>query len=486
MSEAVHSLNRRAFLRMTAASAGAIGAAGLPLFVGCEAEQPLGPESPTTEHLLRTPRTISANDIKLYTEVGSADLGGGSTSVVWGYRADDEETVAFPGPTIEARRDSRATITLTNSGLSEPTITHWHGMVIDGLGDNRPGNDGHPANAIQPGESFRYDFPIRQRAGMNWYHPHPHQRTGWQVNMGLAGAFIIRDVAEDALGLPSGDRELPLIIRDTELDDAGNISYRPVSHGFQGDVSLVNGVVSPTLQVDREIYRFRVLNGSSARVYRLMLEGGASFLLIGNDGGLLEAAVPISEVDLAPAERLDLLVDFSELDEGGRLTLRDSLAGWDLLEFMGSGRGAGGTMPAVHSSIMPLLPADVGETREFIFEGNSRINGREFEIDRVDFQVPRGQTERWILSAPSDAPHPVHVHASPFQVQSRTGGRGQVFPWETGWKDTVLLENGETVELLVRFDLTGINQQTRATYLMHCHKLEHEDAGMMLNFEVVG
>ncbi len=480
MSDTAHSLSRRGFLRMTAASAGAIGAGAL----GCEDKPPLGPESPTTLRPLRIPSTIGANGVTLNTEVGSADLGAGSSSVVWGYRADSAETVSFPGPTIEARRGGRATITLTNSGLSEPTITHWHGMVIDGLSDDQPGNDGHPANAIQPGESFSYDSPIRQRAGMNWYHPHPHRRTGWQINMGLAGAFLIRDAEEDALGLPSGDREMPLILRDTELDD-GNISYEPVSHGFQGDVGLVNGVRSPTLEVDRDVYRFRVLNGSSARIYRLALEG-KSFLLIGNDGGLLPTGVPLTEVDIAPAERLDLLVDFSELDEGGGLVLRDSLAGWELLGFTGSGRGAGGTMPSVRSQITPLSPADVVETREFIFEGSSQINGREFEMDRVDFQVPRGQTERWILSAPSDAPHPVHAHASPFQIQSRTGGRGQVFPWETGWKDTVLLENGETVELLVRFDLTGINHQTRATYLMHCHKLEHEDAGMMLNFQVVG
>jgi FtsP/CotA-like multicopper oxidase with cupredoxin domain len=109
----------------------------------------------------------------------------------------------------------------------------------------------------------------------------------------------------------------------------------------------------------------------------------------------------------------------------------------------------------------------------------SRINGLEYDINRIDFQVPFGQTELWRFTTNGNAPHPVHVHGASFQVQSRTKGRGTVFPWERGWKDTVLLQDQETVEVLIRFD------QYRDLYLIHCHKLEHEDMGMMSNFEVV-
>jgi FtsP/CotA-like multicopper oxidase with cupredoxin domain len=119
-------------------------------------------------------------------------------------------------------------------------------------------------------------------------------------------------------------------------------------------------------------------------------------------------------------------------------------------------------------------------TREFSFDGMGKINGKEYALNRIDFQVPFGQVERWRFKTGGNAPHPVHVHGASFQVQSRTDGRGNmVFPWEAGWKDTVLLQDRETVEVLVRFD------GYRGLYLMHCHKLEHEDAGMMTNFEVI-
>jgi len=132
---------------------------------------------------------------------------------------------------------------------------------------------------------------------------------------------------------------------------------------------------------------------------------------------------------------------------------------------------------ATLSTITPL--ASPQTTRDFSFDGMSRINGRTYDLDRIDFQVPFGDTELWRFSTAGNAPHPVHVHGASFQVVSRTGGRGRLFPWEQGWKDTVLLEDGETVEILIRFDAF------RSLYVIHCHKLEHEDAGMMANFEVV-
>jgi FtsP/CotA-like multicopper oxidase with cupredoxin domain len=130
------------------------------------------------------------------------------------------------------------------------------------------------------------------------------------------------------------------------------------------------------------------------------------------------------------------------------------------------------------STIVPLAgPSTV--TRSFSFDGMTKINGREYDMHRIDFTVPFGVTERWRFTTNGNAPHPVHVHGASFQVVSRTGGRGRIFPWEGGWKDTVLLEDRETVDVMVRFDAY------RGLYLMHCHKLEHEDMGMMANFEVI-
>jgi FtsP/CotA-like multicopper oxidase with cupredoxin domain len=378
-----------------------------------------------------------------------------------------------------ANRGSSATIQLQNF-LADETITHWHGMTVDDA------NDGHPRFAIPPGGTKDYSFPIVQRACMNWYHPHPHEKTGEQVNLGLAGAFIIRDSGEEPASLPAGlPYEVPLIIRDAKFSKSGNLVFQTKRSGFEGNTPLVNGTINPTLTVDPAVYRFRVLNGANARIFRLGLDNDVPFLMIGNDGGLLEQVVPISEIDTSPAERLDLLVDFREL-QGATVMLRDLRSGWDLLEFIVSSgpNGSDVSLPTPLSTIPQLQSS--GVTREFAFEGMSRINGREFEMHRIDAYVPFGQTERWVFSTRGNAPHPVHVHGAPFQVVSRAGGRGQVFPWEQGWKDSVLLEDGETVEVLVRFDNPVLMQpNTDRIYLMHCHKLSHEDAGMMMNFQLI-
>ncbi|MEO6198022.1 MAG: multicopper oxidase domain-containing protein [Dehalococcoidia bacterium] len=378
----------------------------------------------------------------------------------------------FPGPTWIARTGDVVTTRLLNE-LADPTITHWHGLVVDFA------NDGGPLLEIEPGESYDYSFPIVQRAGLNFYHPHPHMLTGEQVGLGLAGAFIIRDAEEDALGLPSGTYEVPLHIRDASFDNQGNMLYNPTSSGFKGKVPLVNGTLNPMLGVDRGVYRLRVVNGANARRFRLALSNGAPVTIIGNDGGLLAAPATVTEVLLGMAERLDLLVDFGALGAGQSITLRCLDARWDLVKFVGTGQpGVGYSPPPVLSTIVPLSGPSQ-PTRTFTFDGMSRVNGLEYDMNRLDFTVPFGVTERWRFKTGGNAPHPIHVHGAHFQVVSRTGGRGRLFPWEGGWKDTVLLNDRETVDVLIRFNIY------RGRYVIHCHQLEHESMGMMANFEVV-
>jgi FtsP/CotA-like multicopper oxidase with cupredoxin domain len=456
-------VSRRAFLGAAAGSAAWLAAGGLAGFMTGTASA----AKPTTtiRNPLYVPPTLAPTAVTLTSAPGSVDLGGGRASKAWVYNG------SLPGPTFRARTGDTATITLDN-GLASDTITHWHGMLVDHE------NDGHPMMAIAPGETYEYNFPIQNRAALNWYHPHPHMLTGEQVAMGLAGAFIINDAAEDALHLPGGAYEVPLVLRDTAFDSAGNIAYKPRSGGFEGGTPLVNGTLNPYLDVDAALYRLRVLGGSNARIFRLALSNGASFTVVGNDGGLLERSVAVPDPDLSPGERLDLLVDFSGLPVGTTIMLRDTRAGWNLLEFrvVRSGTTAG-TIPTNLSTIEKL--ANPVATRDFSFDGMTKINGREYDMGRIDFQVPFGQVERWRFRTNGNAPHPVHVHGASFQVQKRTGGRNRTYAWESGWKDTVLLEDRETVEVLIRFDAY------RGLYLMHCHKLEHEDMGMMSNFEVV-
>lgn len=393
------------------------------------------------------------------------DMGDGRPRGAWTYNGQ------LPGPTWIARTGDVVKTTLRN-GLGEPTITHWHGLIVDFA------NDGGPLLEIDPGESFPYQFPIVQRASLNFYHPHPHMLTGKQVALGLAGAFIIRDSEEDALNLPAGPYEVPLVIRDASFDSSGNMLYNPSSSGFKGKVPLVNGTLRPKFAVDRGVYRLRVVNGANARVFRLALSNGRAFTIIGNDGGLLSSPAGGTQIVLGMGERVDLLVDFRALGAGQSVFLRCLDAGWDLVNFVSTGAtGLAYSPPPVLSSIAPLSgPAQ--PTRTFTFDGMSRINGLEYDPLRLDFSVPFGVTERWRFKTGGNAPHPVHVHGAHFKVVSRTGGRGRLYPWERGWKDTVLLSDKETVDVLIRFNAY------RGDYVIHCHQLEHEGAGMMANFEV--
>ena len=457
--------DRRTFVQTTAVAAGLLSAGIAPFALAAKGGNSGGGQ--TVRNPLRIPPTIAPGGAALTAAPASVNLGGGKLSSVLAYNG------FFPGPTFRANNGDVADIAFTN-GLSAETTIHWHGMIVP------PVADGHPMDAVMPGASYAYQFPVAQRACLNWYHPHPHMKTGEQVALGLAGAFIVNDVEETALNLPSGLYEVPLILRDADFDKSGNLTYTAKSSGFLGKTPLVNGTLSPQLQVDTAIYRFRVLNGANARVFRLALSNGAPLVVIGNDGGLLDTApAPVAEIEFGPGERLDILVDFRGLAVGDKVMLRCLSAGWDLLEFaveravMVAGEIPSGAL----STITPL--ADPVLTREFSFDGMSRINGKVYDMHRIDFQVPLEQTERWRFKTGGNAPHPVHVHGASFQVVSRTGGRGRVLPWERGWKDTVLLLDGETVDVLIRFEAY------RGLYVMHCHKLEHEDMGMMANFQVV-
>jgi FtsP/CotA-like multicopper oxidase with cupredoxin domain len=472
-------LNRRDFVRAAAVTGGSLTLGSL--VSACAADGHLhmtepefasggGGGGPVTRSPLRIPASTTPSGLTLRAAPGTASIVPGKTTPTWMYNGQ------FPGPTIVAKSGDQATMTFQN-GLTQESITHWHGLLVS------PVNDGHPRQVVGPGGSYGYSFPIAQRAALDWYHPHPHMKTGEQVYRGLAGAFILRDVVDtglagNSLGLPVGEYEIPLIIRDASFDSKGAFQFSNKSSGFWGNTPLVNGTYAPYLAVNRGVYRFRLLNGCNARVLRLALGTGATFTLIGNDGGLLDRAYSLGEITAAPGERFDLLLDFRALAAGATVMLRDLDAKWDLLEFRGTGASGAGTLPTGALSTIPALSSPV-TARRFTFDGMTRINGKVYNIDSDGFSVPFGVTERWTFVTNGNGPHPVHVHGVVFQVQSRTGGRGKIYDWERGWKDTVLVNDGETVDVLIRFTAH------RGLYIMHCHQLAHEDAGMMTNFIVV-
>ncbi|MFO1313699.1 MAG: multicopper oxidase family protein [Burkholderiales bacterium] len=428
-------------------------------------------------------------------------------------------------PTLVAAPGVQAAIDVVN-GMGEPTSVHWHGLAVDTR------NDGNGESPIAPGETFPYTFPIRNRGALYWYHPHPHGATARQVNRGLFGLLEVEDdddlALRRALGLDTGDTELTLVLQDRRAGDADRYAPAPEDEllGWFGCLPHVNGVLRPHREVARRLYRLRILNASNARTYRLALrdDRGAAmtFHLAGTDGGLVERPLPCTEVLLSPAERVDLLVDFAGLGQGryailetrafapmqdvpraavepvhGHAPVVSSLpdgAPFDLMQFRIRGDAfAHAVLPARLASL-PAMPASDEERplRLGFAKGRWRINDRVYDTGVTNVDVRRGSTESWLLrNYHTSAPHAMHLHGFQFRVTARetspdhiaamaVDDRGRLST-DLGLKDTVLVWPGESVRIAIDFRIPYPDAQL---YLVHCHNLQHEDAGMMLRVRV--
>src|ERR671917_454132 len=440
-------------------------------------------------------------------KVGRAEILPGLRTEVWGYEG------IFPGPTIETRIGRRIVVRQRNE-LPVPVSVHLHGGVTPPESDGYPtdlilprGHD-HDAHATHgaPGEHAHmfkdYSYPNAHRAATLWYHDHRMDFTGPQVYRGLAGMYLLRDEVEDALPLPGGEREVPLVISDRTFRADGSFYYPSLdptlqeepgvlahaANGMFGDTVLVNGAPWPFLEVSNTMHRLRILNASNARSYDLALDppppGGRPFVQIGSDGGLLKAPVPHDSIVIAPAERFDVVVDFSRYPVGTEVTLKNRRGEGrttDVMRFVvARGEKEESSVPERLAPALDFPGAGEAEvTRRFEFQGGppggmSTINGETFDPERLDARPRLGSTEIWEVFA--DPSHPFHMHLVHFKVLSRDGGPPG--PHDAGWKDTVSLEGG-SVRVAVRFE------GWRGKYVFHCHNLEHEDMMMMANFEVV-
>lgn len=266
---------------------------------------------------------------------------------------------SYLGPILRFEKGQKIRINLHNQ-LEEPTITHWHGLHVPAE------MDGHPLYSIDKGETFVYEFEMLNRASMNIYHPHPHNITAKQVYHGLAGAILVNDDEERRLELPGGEYEVPIVIQDRLFDDNNQLIYashmRDRMMGFYGDRILVNGRPDFHLDVASRAYRFRFLNGSTARIYKLAWDDNSPVTVIGTDGGLLESPVTKPYVMLAPGERLDVWADFSGREVGAQLVMRSRPFSGVLPQMfermMGGGRHSagmhGGGMHGMHATALPV------------------------------------------------------------------------------------------------------------------------------------
>ena len=449
----------------------------------------------------------------------------------------------YLGPILNLSQNQKVRIFFYNE-LPEPSVIHMHGMHVPQR------MDGHPVYAIERGERYVYEFEVKNPAGTNWYHSHTHGMTATQVYRGLAGLITITDEQEQKLELPSGVYDIPITIQDRRFTASNQLQYlhgmRERMIGFLGDTILVNGQANSTIPVKTRAYRLRILNGSNSRIYKLGWEDGTQLIAIGTDGGLLESPETYPYIMLAPAERIELWVDFSGRKVGSDLVL-NSLEYQVTMPHMGGGmQGGRGRMgrgmgmmnggllqgeafPIIKFHIAervddsPKLPEKLVSMRSLTERDISnpdrtvpidigmqhmspQLNGRSFEMHEVmDIErIPVNTIQRIRISnnhgmmgdgsggmrgrggMMMSMAHPIHLHGQQFKVLSRTQTDRDSDGYNTV-KDG-FIGNGwkDTVLVMPGEEIEIIKpfEDYTGLFLYHCHNLEHEDMGMMRNFYV--
>ncbi|MCA1054034.1 multicopper oxidase [Rossellomorea aquimaris] len=462
---------------------------------------------------------------------------------IWGYNGQ------YPGPTFRVWKNQPIHVlwknelpqthflpldrTIHGAGQGRPevrTVVHLHGGVTPHASDGYP-EAWFTKGFQQVGPYFTkglYTYPNHQDATALWYHDHAMGITRLNIYAGLAGMYIIHDEEEQRLDLPTFPYEIPLIIQDRSFNRDGSLFYPsqpdvpvPGVHPsavpeFFADTILVNGKVWPYLEVEQGIYRFRLLNGSNARFYRISLSNGLPFVQIGTDQGLLPSPVEVPKLILAPAERADVLVDFRSSDTDTMIMLNDAETSFPngkkpdphttgtVMQFRIKSQDSTGSLSRIPSrltSVPTLLEKQTNKTRRLILNRRMDWYGRHIHLlDNHLWNEPVSENpslwsmETWSLINVTDATHPIHLHLVRFQILDRqtfdqnlykkeghivpAGPRRRPEPTEQGWKDTVRANPGEITRIIVPFGpYTGL-------FVWHCHILEHEDHEMMRPYYV--
>lgn len=475
-------------------STGGAASAG-PQLVYPIASQGAGQTLPTVPLDEGVVDSASVRTFALAVQAGTTQFRSGINASTLGYNG------ALLGPALRLRSGERTSIRVHN-GLGELTTVHWHGLIL-------PAEvDGGPHQPIAPGSHWDANFIVSNPASTCWFHPHAHGATGRQVVSGLAGLLIVDDPASRQLTLPYtwGIDDLALVLQDKRFTSSGQIDYTLTANdrllGYMGDSLLVNGALAPVWQAPRQWVRLRLLNGCNARILTLRLGNSIAMLQVANEAGLLATPVWRSSVALAPGERVEVLVDFSDAAYGQEVPL---VAG-SAANGMGMGMGsASSTLEVIAMTIRVSLPkqpnaiatppvglvaapsvvAYAGATlRSFNLDGGMMsspftINARQFDIGRIDFTVPANAVEIWKFFNTTSMAHPMHVHGVRMSLLARDGVAPATH--EQGLRDTFIVDSMQTLTIAVQTPATA----SLSPLMVHCHILEHEDAGMMAQFITV-
>lgn len=431
---------------------------------------------PLLENRSRDPRTV---EVTLTAARARLELVPGVQTDVFAYNGRS------PGPTLEVREGDRVIIHLRNE-LPEETTVHWHGLHIPWQAD------GSPFHPVPAGGQADIALTIPAgTAGTYWYHPHAMHRAHSQVAKGLYGAIIVRAADDPLAGVP----EKLLVLNDNRLRPDGTIDLPDPNspagridfeNGREGDVLFVNGQVMPRIRLrPGEVQRWRVVNASAARVYRLAVPG-VEVLHVGGDGGLFETPVPVDEVFLAASDRVELLVRGTV--RGSTTALRDlpydryipqtRPADWqqprDLVTVETTDeQPIAAAIPAKLRNVEPIDTSHIAGRRVFVLT-QGFINNKTMDMSRVDESGALGTTEIWDIENLVGMDHPFHLHGFRFQIVARNGVP-EPFP---SWEDTVNVPKHESVRIAVQFD------DFPGKWMYHCHILDHEEMGMMGILEI--
>lgn len=475
---------------------------------------------------LPIPHELTDSHIRIPIGEAEAQILPGPKTKLWTYGG------SFPGPTVRRPAGERTKVTFRHElppGAGELSV-HLHG------GHNRTQFDGQPGGLtkaqpysyfcriprglsaresgndllLAPGASKTYVYDLTEdgdpeRAAFQWYHDHRLDRTAPHSWRGLAGMWIVEDEFEAALPLPRGERDLPLMIADRSFDRHNQLidpfaNLRPPADGIAGASVLVNGAYMPHHRVDPCRYRLRILNVSQFRSYNLSLSNGMPMVQIGSDSGLMPRPIRRQQILIGPAERVEVIVDFAgargeafELrsrPHGGRNPDGSRAYAGALMQFrVGHGRVVDRTRIPRRLRPLPEWALKLRRRREGkpdmtwevtiggLFKTTWLINGRTFNPARAEAFPKIGTTAVWDFINRTAVAHVMHLHHSDWYLLSRNGKPPP--PWEDCLKDTFFVFPGDRIRVAGRFgDHPG-------KFVIHCHMFDHEDHGLMSQFEVV-
>ena len=460
-----------------------------------------------TYNALFIPPTITGTTFNLTLAKSTKQFRSGAATNTYGYNGN-----SFWGPTLILNQGDSVQMNVTNN-LTDTTTTHWHGFHI------APQMDGGPHQTIAPGQTWSPSFVVRNSAATYWYHPHLHEKTFDQLTMGAGGLIIIKDPVEAALALPRtyGVDDIPVVLTSRRFL-TGNQFSKNIAIDIYGDYMLTNGTLNAQVTLPKQYVRFRILNAEIERGLNLGFSDNRTFSVITNDGGLLNAPVPVTRIVMMPGERVEIMVDLGNDAVGTSLDMKAFNSGQQFgfpgqegnpVQPTGNAGPLNGSLlnntdfPVLHinvgartASAITTIPstlanntywstADVTNSRTVNITGGNAGGGfsfdnKAFSHTLINHTIKLGAVEKWTVVNNNIFGHSIHIHDVQFKIVSRSSG--PVAPYESGWKDTFYIPRGASVDVIAKFaDFASLAN----AYMFHCHFSNHEDEGLMGQFLVV-